>query len=201
MIISDCPQRSDQWYIERLGKPSSSRFSEIITTKGDPSKQAKKYLYELVGERLTGKQSETFQSAAMLRGIELEDEARTLYELITGNEVTQIGTCFPDEQKRYCASPDGLVGDDICLEIKCRTLPVTIENLINNHLPSSAFHQCQGQMLITGRTVVHYFEYYPGIKPLFVKVERDATFCAALKKALDVFCKDLDELEKKLRAL
>lgn len=201
MIAVDCEQGSPEWFAERVGRPSSSRFGEIITTKGVPSKQAEKYLYELAGERLIGCKAESYQNAAMTRGIEMEGEARSLYGFLRDIEVEQVGICYPDEQRKYGASPDGFVGKDGCLEIKCPTLSVAVEYLLAGKLPTKYFQQVQGQLLVTGRAWVDFLSYFPGLSPLLVRVERDEKFLAMLKVALDEFCERLDRTTERLRGM
>ena len=201
MITIECPQGEKQWFIERLGKPSSSRFGEILTPTGLPSKQAKKYMMELSGERLIGYKPQSYQNINMLRGSEMENEARQFYEMINNVEVRQIGCCFPDERRLWVSSPDGLVGDDGLIEIKCPTLPVAVEYLLAHKIPTKYIPQCQGQLLVTGRKWVDFLSYYPGLPPLILKVERNDKFCAALKVELESFCERLDEIEAELRRL
>ena len=81
MIALELQQQTPEWFAARCGVPSASNFDKIVTTKGEPSKQAQKYLWQLAGERVTGKQEESFTSGHMQRGIELEAEARQFYEL------------------------------------------------------------------------------------------------------------------------
>ena len=200
-LCIDIPQGGPEWHQERLGRPSASRFGEIITTKGEPSKQAEKYLYALAGERIVGVAPESYQNAAMVRGLELEPEARRAYEFLYDVDVKQVGTCYPDEQKRYGASPDGLVGEDGLLEIKCPTLPVAVEYLMGNKLPTKYICQVQGQLLVTGRSWCDFMSYYPGLTPLVVRVERDDKLIAALKAALEEFCDRLDAITEKLRGM
>jgi putative phage-type endonuclease len=201
MVIVDCIQGSEEWFAERVGRPSASRFSEIITTTGQPSKQAEKYLHELAGERVVGFKAETYINANMARGIEMEAEARQLYELMSGVEVEQVGICYQDEERKYGASPDGLVGESGLLEIKCPTLHVSVKYLLAGSLPTDYFQQVQGQLFVTGREWVDFMSYYPGLKPMVVRVQRDEKFIAALKNELDAFCDRLDEVEAKLREL
>jgi len=194
-------QGSPEWLAEKAGRPSSSQFGEIITPGGAPSKQATKYLYALAGERLIGKKAESYQNATMLRGSEMEAEARQFYEVVNDVEVKQVGLCFHDEKKRFCTSPDGLVGEDGLLEIKCPSLPVAVEYLLNGTLPNIYLPQCQGQLFVSGRKWVDFLSYYPGLKPLILRVPRDNVFIAKLQRLLDDFCDELDEIERKLRAL
>ena len=117
MITIDCEQLSPEWYKLRAGVPSASNFDKLITAKGETSKQRIKYMYTLAGESITGEKEQTYQNATMQRGIELENEAREMYELITGQEVAQVGFCMNDNKEFGC-SPDGLVGEDGLIEIK-----------------------------------------------------------------------------------
>jgi len=201
MIISDCTQGDDKWVETRIGRPSSSRFAEILTPTGKPSKQAEKYLFELAGERLIGMKPQGYQSAVMQRGIELESEARQFYEMINDIEVEQIGCFLPDDRKLWVSSPDGLVGDSGLLEIKCPVLSTAIGYLIDQKVPTKYIPQIQGQMLTSGRQWVDFLSYYPGLTPLIVRVTRDDKFCAALKVELDEFCIRLDDIESKLKSL
>jgi|26BtaG_2_1085354.scaffolds.fasta_scaffold11698_3 putative phage-type endonuclease len=199
MIISETPQGTPEWLTERAGIPTSSSFDMIVTSAGKPSKQRQKYLYTLAAERITGVKTEHYQSVAMQNGIALEDEARSMYEFITGNEVKQVGACFPDEKRRCASSPDGLIGKDGAIEIKCPSAHTHIEYLLKGKLPVTYFAQVQGQMFVTARKYVHFFSYYPGLKPLLIKVEQDKDFIMALAIELEIFCKELDEVTERLK--
>jgi hypothetical protein len=189
MTIIDCEQRSDEWFAARLGVPSASSFEQIVTMKGEPSKQREKYLYKLAGEKVAGKAEESYQNAAMLRGVELEDTARQLYQLITDAQVDQVGFCVQDG----CGcSPDGLIGTTGGMEIKCPTISTHVGYLLNGGLPSEYFQQVQGSLLITGREWWDFVSFYPGLRPLIVRVEPDKAFLKALKAELDRFCVDLN---------
>lgn len=199
MIISKHPQGSPEWLQERAGIPTSSSFDMIVTTQGKPSKQREKYLYTLVAERIAGVKMDHYQSAAMARGIELETEARAMYELITGNEVQEVGACFPDKRKLWASSPDGLIGSDGVLEIKCPLAHTHVGYLLNKSLPTPYFVQVQGEILVTGRKYADFVSEYPGLPQLCIRVEPDKGFHKALQVELEIFCKELDELEKQLR--
>jgi len=195
MIIINCEQGTPEWFAARCGVPSASNFDKIITTKGEPSKQRTKYLYQLVGERLCGKPEESYINGAMERGKVLEDEARKLYMFITGAEVQQVGFCLSDG---YGSSPDGLVGEDGIIEIKCPLMSTHVGYLLNNKLPTDYYQQTQGNLLVTGREWLDFISYYPGIKPLIIRVTPDKNFQKALKAELEIFCKELDATFKKL---
>ena len=201
MIILDCEQLSDEWFAARTGIPSASHFDRIVTSKGEPSKQARDYMYQLAGERLTGKKEETYTNATMQRGIDLEPEAVAHFELVMNLDVQKVGLCYPDEDKRYSCSPDGLIGEDDGMEGKAPLLHTHISYLLGNKLPTKYVQQVQGSMLVTGRKHWYFHSYYPGLKSLIVKVGRDEKFIAKLKAALDKFCDELEKTVKKLRSL
>lgn len=199
MKILDVVQNSPEWFTARCGIPTASNFDKIITAKGEPSKQRTKYLYQLAGERITCKSEETYQNANMLRGIEMEDEARKLYEVITGGTVVKVGLCITEGKTIYAASPDGLFKDDGAVEIKCPLISTHVAYLLNGGLVEDYFQQLQGQLLVTGRKWVEIMSYYPGLKPLLVPVNRDEKFIKALKVELELFCSELDDVTNKIK--
>jgi len=201
MIIETFEQYSDEWWASRVGIPTSSCFGKIIAPKTmKPSKQAEKYLYTLAGERITGIKADTYQSAAMERGLLVEEEARAMLELVMDVEISQVGLIYPDEEKKYSCSPDGITPTE-GLEIKCPDISTHVEYLLDGIIPTKYIPQVQGSMFITGFFHWVFCSYYPGLPPLIIKVKRDDEFCAALKVELDDFCERLDEVESKLRSL
>lgn len=196
MIIIEDAQGTPAWMKARCGLPTASVTDMIITTKGEPSKQRDKLLYQLAGERLTGAKMESYQNGAMTRGIEMEAEARAAYELWKDVDVQQVGLCLSD-CGRYGASPDGIVGKG-GLEIKSPTLPVAVEYLDKGKLPTAYFQQVHTQILVCGFEWVDFVSYYPGLKPLIIRVLPDHDFMAKLSDALDSFCAELDTLTARL---
>ena len=86
MIVHTFEQHSDDWYNIRLGKFTASHASTIATA----GKGLETLCYDLAAEILTKHKKDTFQSAAMEQGNELEDQARTLFELETGSVNTVL---------------------------------------------------------------------------------------------------------------
>lgn len=198
MIVIDCVQGSEEWKAVRVGVPSASNFDKIVTTKGEPSKQAQKYMYQLAGERVSGIREEGFQNDAMKRGVELEAEARSEYELIESLEIQQVGFCF-DDLKRYGCSPDGLVGKQGMVQFKCPLLSTHIGYLIDGTFPMDYFQQVQGELFVTGRKWTDFVSYYPGLKRFKVRVERNEEFISKLKTELDKFCNELEKTVEKIK--
>lgn len=198
MRIIECQQYSPEWFTERCGIPTSSNFDRILDNEGNPSKQRKRYLYQVAGERITKKAEDTYVNAAMIRGLELEAEARSFYELVTGRIVTQVGLCLSDELP-VGSSPDGLVSHDGVLEIKCPLIHTQVGYLLDGKLPEDYFPQVQGQLFVTGRKWCDFLSYYPSMRPLLVRVEADPAFQEALKRELGQFCTDLDKVVDKIK--
>ena len=198
MKIVQAEQRSEEWFAARRGIPSASNFAKIITTKGEPSKQAEKYMFRLAGEKVSGITEETYQSAAMIRGCEMEKEAREFYELIKGATVEEVGFCLTDDGKVGC-SPDGLVGEDGLIEIKDPIASTQVAYLLKGVLPLEYFQQVQGQLYVTGRKWLDFISYYPGLKPLMVRVLPDVKFQVNLDAELKKFCINLDEVVRKIQ--
>jgi len=199
MKIIDCVQGTEEWHKVRLGMPTASNFDKLITTKGLPSKSAKKYMYKVAGEFITGIPEETYQSAAMIRGNEIESEARSFYEMVKGTEVKEIGFVLGDPDYDYGCSPDGFVGDDGMIQIKCPIIATHVGYLLNNKLPTDYFQQVQGELFVTGRKWSDFISYYPGLKPLIVRVERDEKFISTLTIEVNLFCDELKEIIKQIK--
>lgn len=199
MIIDTEAQGTPGWIKARIGIPTSSNFDCIITTKGEPSKQREKYLYTLAAEKVSGMKEESYQNFAMQKGIEREAESRRMYELMSGNTVTEVGLCYQDERKLWGASPDGLIGDDGAFEVKNPTAAVAVGYLLEGKLPTSYFVQVQGQLLVTGRKWVDFMSFYSGLRPLIIRVEPDKVFQVKLQVELELFTTELSELTERIR--
>lgn len=197
MKIIDCEQKSPEWHAARCGIPTASGFDKIVTSQGVPSKQRQKYMYQLAGERVCNVAEESYQNAAMLRGIEIEEEARKFYEFTTGESARKVGFCVSD-CGRWGASPDGLVGEDGLLEIKCPSLAVHVGYLLDAKLPTDYFQQTQGQLYVTGRRWSDFLSYYPGLRPLLIRVTPEAAFHVSLGLELVGFCAELDGIVRRI---
>lgn len=201
IIIDSYSQGDPQWFKDRLGKPGASSISKIITNAGVGSKQRDDFLRQLAGEILAGKHEETYQSIHMTNGLEREAGARTLFELIKGISVRQVALVYKDERKTCCVSPDGLIGNNSGLEIKCPMLKTHVKYLLANKLPSEYFSQVQMSLYVCEAEYWWFMSYYPGLPELTVRVYRDEKFIGKLERELDCFCMELIMLVKKLKLL
>jgi hypothetical protein len=204
MIILDMPQLSDEWFAARAGNPGASNFKKIVTSKGEPSKQATDYLYELAAEAIKKVNHPSYKSDYMQEGSDREGESRGVYEMIKDVVVKEVGIVFPDEQKKYHCSPDGIIECSVPkpygLEMK-NPLPKTqVKYLLSGKLPTEYIPQVQGSMLVTGYDRWDFMSYSPGLPPLIIKVERDDKFINKLEKELDKFCYALAATIQELKA-
>jgi len=200
IIIKEYEQRSAEWYAVRLGNPGASNISKIITSKGEISKQREEYLYQLAGEKITGKAEEGFISQAMLNGMEREDAARSLFSMIHNVEVDQCAIVFKDEYRLFHCSPDGL-SPDATLEMKNPMLKTHVKYLLEGKLPVEYFGQCQMSAYVCERAVCYFMSNYEGLPPLIIPVHRDESYIKKLAVALDDFCADLARIVEKLRSM
>ena len=199
MILVDLEQNSPEWFAEKLGKPSASNASKIITNSGEISKQREGYLYELAGERITGRREEGYQNAFMQTGNERQDESRNLYELMHECEVQKVGVIYKDEKRRFLCSPDGIIGKSHGLEMKNVIAKTQVKYLLDGKLPSDYFAQVQMSLYVSGFDRWDFFTYVPGMKPFILKVGRDEKYIRALSIELEVFCQQLDEITEKIK--
>jgi putative phage-type endonuclease len=145
-------QRSDAWFSARLGKVTASRIGDLMAkTKSGVSASRKNYMMQLLCERLTWRKEEGFTSAAMQRGTDLEPIARSAYEVDKGVMVIETGFVPCPGIEMAGASPDGLVGEDGLVEIKCMNTAQHVEFLRTGKIDSGYELQMLFQMICTGR--------------------------------------------------
>jgi len=124
-------QGSPEWFAQRCGKATASRISDIVAkTKSGYSTSRANYMAQLVVERMTNQVAESYTNSAMEWGIENEGFARANYESKMNLLVTETGAIDHPTIPMSAASPDGLVGDDGCLEIKCPNTATHIDTVL-----------------------------------------------------------------------
>ena len=198
MRIIPHEQRTEGWYEARRGVPTASNFSKLITSTGKRAASADAYIDELVAEKITGESKFIPTTAAMQHGIDTEPEARDLYSFLREVEVTEIGLCLHDSIDAG-ASPDGLVGDDGLLEVKCPQPHTMVKYLRENRLPPEYLAQVMGQLWICGRQWCDFLAYHDKMKPLLIRVERDEEFISALAEIVTKAVESIDANFNQLR--
>lgn len=198
MIILDCDQGTKEWFEARCGIPTASSFDKIITSTGAKSKQSDGYLNQLAGESIVGYQ-ETYTNQAMETGKEREVHAISLFEFIHDVDIENVGLCYKDDKKDVSCSPDGFIVDGCGIEIKCPNLSTHVGYLRANKLPTAYVAQVQGSMYVTGFKSWYFMSYFPEMKPLIIKVERDDDFCEKLGQYLNEFNKKLSTVKELIK--
>lgn len=204
--IIDVLQGSEEWMAARVGKASASRIADVMAkTKSGYSTSRANYAAELVAERLTGTKAEKFTSSAMAHGTEQEPAARTMYEFMRDVTVKEVGVVLHDRIEMACASPDGLVGDDGLIEIKCPLTATHIETLLGGPIDGKYMKQMQFQMACTGRLWCDFVSFDPrmsGDMQIHIqRVPRDGVMIVEIEREVSAFLSEVDATVAKLIAM
>lgn len=196
-------QGTDEWRQARLGKVTASRIADIVAkTKSGHAASRQNYMMELLCQRLTGRQEEGHQTAAMQRGTELEPKARATYILETGCDVEETGLIDHPRIAMSGASPDGLVHPDGLLEIKCPNTATHVDFLRSGRPQEKYIKQMQWQMACTGRAWCDFVSYDDRLPEHLsyrcVRIDRDDALIAELESEVVRF---LEELETEIESL
>lgn len=187
---ANASQESQDWMLARCGKFTASRASDLMArTKTGPSASRRNLLALLAVERLTGQPVEGYQNDAMRRGTELEAEARDAYSFSTGNAVEEAGFVECSDLPNTGCSPDGLIGDDGLLEIKCPASMAKHLDALRSAAHADEYRwQLQHQLMVTGRAWVDAVSYDPrypeNLQLAIVRVDRDEAAITELRDAI-----------------
>ena len=194
MKVIQCQQRSPEWYHARLGVITASNIDRVTTAV-----KRKTYALELAAEILTQQVKTIATNDAMQWGIDNEGKARSWYSLAAEIEVEEVGFCIHETNDRFGCSPDGLVGEDGLLEIKCPSS--------HNHLlymrdgPSKDYiMQMQWQMFVTNRKWCDFVSYDPRMPANKVacihRIHRDNRMIGELEKNAKITVEIIEGLIK-----
>lgn len=202
-MIEMMDQGSEEWFTIRIGKVTASRVADVIAkTKTGYSATRDNYMAQLVCERLTGQKAEGFTNAAMQHGTETEPLARAAYEVLKDVLVDEVGFVPHPSIQMAGASPDGLVGDDGLIEIKCPNTATHIDTLLSETVPTKYYTQMQFQLACTGREWCDFVSFdnrLPEELQLFIKrVPRDDTYIKLMEAEIVQFLAELDDKINKL---
>ena len=189
-IYDDLIQGTDEWLEARRGILTASTIGQLITPsrrQTASNDKSRALVTQLVTERITGETEPVYVSRDMERGTYFEPFARDLYAEHYA-PVQEVGFMIRTiDGNRLGYSPDGLVGDDGLIEIKCPRPSNHVRTIIGNEVPIYNMAQVQTGLLVTGREWADFISYSPGL-PLFVKrVTPDEGWHTAITKTLDHF--------------
>jgi len=202
-MIEIIEQRTDSWFQARIGKVTASKVADVIAkTKSGYSATRDNYMAQLICERLTGDRAEGFTNAAIQHGIDTEPLARAAYEALHDVLVDEVGFVSHPTIEMAGASPDGLVGDDGLIEIKCPNTSTHIDTLLSESVPTKYFTQMQFQLACTSRKWCDFVSFDNRLPPelqLFVKrVPRDDVYIRLIEAEIIQFLAELDDKINKL---
>lgn len=206
MKVIDFPQGSPQWLESRAGKVTASRIADVLAKiKAGEAAARRDYKAQIVAEILTGRpQEDTYINAEMQFGIDTEPLARAAYEAAEGVLVDQVGLVIHPTIERAAASPDGLVGDDGLVEIKCPKVATHLTYLIDGVAPAKYQPQMLWQMACCERDWVDFVSFRPDLPEhlqLFkVRFPRDEERILAMTAEVGMFLKGVDDLLAALAA-
>ena len=195
MIIVDCIQGSDEWWEAKLGFVSASNFGKVLNKAAG----RKLYMRKVAAERLTGCREVSYKNDIMEVGSETEAEARRYYEMANDCKVEQVGFVMRDES--VGGSPDGLVGKEGMIEIKCPLSSTHIAIILSGKMPTLHIPQVQGLLWITERKWCDFVSFDPRVlsQPMFtVRVERDVEYFKKLAGEVGVFVNELKAMIAKI---
>lgn len=194
-------QRSEDWYEARLGRVTASRAADVLDVQksGKEGAKRKKYREEMVAERLTGQRADEdrFVTADMKWGIANENIARTVYQLKTRRTI-EDATFVAHPKLMAGASPDGLVGTDGLVEIKClRSANHLFKAIKSQEVPEEYLPQIWMQLWITNRDWCDFIAYDSrlpeGLKMFVQRVDRELAVENALIQNVTEFLAEVDK--------
>lgn len=202
MITHDVQQGTEAWLKLRCGIPTASEFDNLVTPEWKPrtGQTPETYLLKKVAERALGAPLLSYASGAMEQGNLLEAEAVSWFEFAHSMTVQRPGFCTTDDGRIGC-SPDGLIGEDGGLEIKCPEPHTHLKYLLAGAVPKDYLAQVQGNMLVTGRAWWIFVSYNRAFPALAVKIMRDEAAQKALQDALGTFLGSLGAACARLKQL
>lgn len=194
MKIHFFEQNSLEWHEIRRGKFTCSTLSDLFMDK--KTKGYNEAINKVVFERLTGETPESYINDYMRRGSELEPFAREKYELETFNNVEQVG--FIEYSDWFGYSPDGLIGEDGSIEIKCPKFSTLIDFALTKRIPKEYFYQMQGGLLASERKWCDFVMFHSKMQLIIERVYRDEN---TIKEIERVLAESIEETTKRINQI
>lgn len=199
MNIHESPQGTTEWKQARHGLIGGTTLKDLMSTRKN------NFLDTLISEHCEPfTDEESFQSQAMLRGLELEPQARSYASEYLGHDFKEFGLCTIPKLPLNGCSPDGFTEDlKHGIEIKCPSAHVHVKYIRNNEIPPEYFWQCVNYFLINEALETLFFvSYRPenSITPFFFKeIKREEVaehIEMAFNKSIEINETLKEELEK-----
>ena len=194
-VHSDIEQGTPEWFALRLGRITGTGYQSVQA--GGQGKMRTAYMKRLRSERIYGVPcGSDYKNGHMERGTELEPQAISAYEDNQYCIVERVG--FISDGEWIGFSPDGLIGDDGGVEVKCPMLTTHVDYIESGKLPSDYKWQVHFAMALTGRKWWDFVSYHPDAynderddRLFILKVDRDEKICDNIKYECDRFIEEL----------
>jgi len=203
-IIDKMEQGTEEWLVLRLGKVTASKVKDVLTKgRGNaPSKTAETYMMELIAEKLTGQSKPFFENDSMRWGTETEPQARSMYSV--NNDFVDVSeVAFIEYNEFIGVSPDGLIGDDGMLEVKCPNTTTQLKRALSDDYSADYKAQIQMQLWVADRKWCDFLSFDPRLDCaagyLQQRVYRDEDYINEMKEKTDLFISKMNELLIKLK--
>jgi putative phage-type endonuclease len=198
-------QGGEEWRLARCGHITASRLHAATAkgARGGYLSTRQDVIWQVIEERLTGIPAEVFQTYAMRWGTETEPAAIAAAELICGFSVEPAGYVQHSSIPMTGASPDGLIGQDGLIEVKCPTTKTHLQTLLNGRVPEQYRPQMQWQLACTGRDWVQFVSFDPRLPveyQLFLDIERrDEEVIAMLSIEIELLESEIKNLMEQIK--
>jgi hypothetical protein len=196
MIIHNHNQWTLEWFECRKWKMTASNAQAIWNVW----KWLDTYITELMAEYFSSWEKEQYTNDNIERGKELEEFARSMYELETGNTVQEVWFCEHNEYV-WC-SPDWLVWEDWWVEIKSQWDVKHFKMILNweKEIDSSYIWQIQMCLYITGRKWWDFISYNPNYKKslIIIRILPDFEKHEKLTEWFNYWISKIKEIKSKL---
>jgi len=200
---------NSEWHNKRLGKFTASRFNHLMSEGRGKDKvfgdKAITYMYEKIAEMMTGV-PHFIETRALEWGNDHEQEAIDRYVEETGVKVDSLGTVFCQYSKlEYVGgSPDGFIGVDGIIEVKCPYVSANhVKTMLTQDISNDYYFQVQGNLMVTGREYCVFISYDPrcpkGLQLSHFIIDRDEEVIDIIHKRMEQCKMKLDELIQKVK--
>ena len=202
MKILNVTQGSQEWLSARMGLVTASEIDALVSPLGKvrTGEGVKTYLWRKIAEKIMNYSPDSGGTFAMNQGSLLEKTALPWFEFAHNMQVDRVGFCVSD-CGRYGCSPDGMIGEESGLELKCPMPPKHLEYLAGGVVPADYIMQVQMSMFVTGRPRWIFCSYSSYLPKLVLTVERDDEAQKAIDAALNLFLSQFDAAHARLQAM
>jgi hypothetical protein len=202
IIHNEYQQGSQQWLDARAGLPTASEFKNLVTPKFKikTGEAPETYLNHKLAEYWLGGCLPSWKPAQLEQGQILETEGRSWVAVELGIQIDRVGLVTRADGRVAC-SPDGLIGEDSGVEIKCPEAHTHVGYLRDGVVPEDYLLQVYGSLYVTGRKSWKFVSYRRHFPLLCLTVERDEAIMDTIGEAVDAFLVNFDEALKALEEI